>query len=130
MKKNAKQIYFCFCTSAVTVSILMQIDKTLGADHDQGCLQAEVASPPHRGSLLSKHHTQTLTTQILLLATQTLQLTTQTTVRMCDTGMGVVASIISCLLLITIYILDQKVLEIANIESKPSQRQSAMGYFL
>ena len=94
----------------------MQIDKTLGADHDQGCLQAEVASPPHRGSLLSKHHTQTLTTQILLLATQTLQLTTQTTVRMCDTGMGVVASIISCLLLITIYILDQKVLEIANIE--------------
>ena len=47
----------------------MQIDKTLGADHDQGCLQAEVASPPHRGSLLSKHHTQTLTTQIFLLAT-------------------------------------------------------------
>ena len=47
---------------------------------------------------------------------------------MCDTGMGVVATIISCLLLITMYILDLTELEIVNIESKQLYSRSVISY--
>ena len=72
-----------------------------GADQ-QGCLEA--------------HHTE----EVCESNDRDLALATQTTERMCDTGMGVVASIISCLLLITIYILDLTELKIVNIEWKVS----------
>ena len=44
---------------------------------------------------------------------------------MCDTGMGVVASIISCLLLITIYILDLKELKIQSGASSQAKNTGA-----
>ena len=80
-----------------------------GADQ-QGCLEA--------------HHTE----EVCESNDRDLAVATQTTERMCDTGMGVVASIISCLLLITIYILDLTELKIVNIELKHCHSRSFMSY--
>ena len=82
-----------------------------GADQ-QGCLEA--------------HHTE----EVCESNDRDLAVATQTTERMCDTGMGVVASIISCLLLITIYILDLTELKIVNIELKHCHSPHVLAHFL